>query len=375
MKKMMRFAAMLASASMMCAMIPIQPASAQIWTLVGSETETAFQDMIQLNDKGMLNFSGSDVPYQVYMQYVTDYYDKEVTDPDTGETGIERMYYDNCRVYMVSPVKDTLWFVLREDQPDAEEQMLAIMDQYYPEISQTFAQRVPNEYASLNPSFYVFNDGSSTGPHLYELWDLTEHAGSQERSDSILHDLAEAGLITEFYTWGQGAFCQQYYGWLSYAEDGFDKEKVERYLTEHAPDCTVAEHIHESAFPDTVLTWKDYELVPGEDMSFAEQFALAADIYEETGIRPALSCFFEAEQQVLGQNALAAAGDVNLDCSIDVSDAVLIARFAAEDREAVITDQGRQNADVTHDGNVDAQDAEKILQYIAKKIIFEDLAK
>ena len=374
MKKMMRFAAMLASAGMMCAMMPIQPASAQIWTLVGSETETAFQDMIQLNDKGMLDFSGSDVPYQVYMQYVTDYYDSEVTDPDTGETGIERVYYDNCRVYMVSPVKNTLWFVLREDQPDAEEQMLAIMDRYYHEISQTFAQRVPNEYASLNPRFYVFNDGSSTGPHLYELWDLTEQAGSQERSDSILHDLAEAGLITEFYTWGQGAFCQQYYGWLGYAEDGFDKEKVERYLAEHAPDCTVAEHIHEAAFPNTVLTWKDYELVPGEDMSFAEQFALVADIYEATGIRPGIWSF-EDIQEAFGQNALAVAGDVNLDCSIDVSDAVLIARFAAEDREATMTDQGRQNADVTHDGNVDGQDTTKILQYIAKKINLEDLEK
>ena len=69
------------------------------------------------------------------------------------------------------------------------------------------------------------------------------------------------------------------------------------------------------------------------------------------------------------------AGDVNTDGIIDVSDAVLIARFAAEDREATMTDQGRQNADVTHDGNVDGQDTTKILQYIAKKIELEDLAK
>lgn len=68
------------------------------------------------------------------------------------------------------------------------------------------------------------------------------------------------------------------------------------------------------------------------------------------------------------------AGDANCDGITDVSDAVLIARFAAEDREATFTDQGRQNADVTHDGNVDAQDSAKILQYIAKKISFEDLA-
>ncbi len=66
------------------------------------------------------------------------------------------------------------------------------------------------------------------------------------------------------------------------------------------------------------------------------------------------------------------AGDANCDGITDVSDAVLIARFAAEDREATFTDQGRQNADVTHDGNVDAQDSAKILQYIAKKILSFD---
>ena len=68
-------------------------------------------------------------------------------------------------------------------------------------------------------------------------------------------------------------------------------------------------------------------------------------------------------------------GDANCDGSIDVADAVLIARFAAEDREATMTDQGRKNADVTHDNNVDSQDAARILQYIAKKITFEDLAE
>ena len=67
-------------------------------------------------------------------------------------------------------------------------------------------------------------------------------------------------------------------------------------------------------------------------------------------------------------------GDANCDGFCDVADAVLIARFANEDKDAVITDQGRQNADVTHDGNVDSQDAAKILQYIAKKISYEEFA-
>ncbi|MBR5722963.1 MAG: dockerin type I repeat-containing protein, partial [Oscillospiraceae bacterium] len=68
-------------------------------------------------------------------------------------------------------------------------------------------------------------------------------------------------------------------------------------------------------------------------------------------------------------------GDANCDGSIDVADAVLIARFAAEDKDAVMTDQGRQNADVTHDGNTDGQDAAKLLQFIAKKLGSEDLTE
>ena len=66
-------------------------------------------------------------------------------------------------------------------------------------------------------------------------------------------------------------------------------------------------------------------------------------------------------------------GDANCDGSIDVADAVLIARFAAEDREAAMTDQGKENADVNHNGSTDGQDAARILQYIAKRISYEEL--
>ena len=57
-----------------------------------------------------------------------------------------------------------------------------------------------------------------------------------------------------------------------------------------------------------------------------------------------------------------------------LADAVLIARFANEDKEAVFTDKGKLNADVMHDGNIDGQDAAKILQYIAKKIGYDEFA-
>ncbi len=67
-------------------------------------------------------------------------------------------------------------------------------------------------------------------------------------------------------------------------------------------------------------------------------------------------------------------GDANCDGFCDVADAVLIARFANEDRDAELTDKGKLNADVIFDGNVDMQDAERILQYIAKKISYEEFS-
>lgn len=60
-------------------------------------------------------------------------------------------------------------------------------------------------------------------------------------------------------------------------------------------------------------------------------------------------------------------GDVNLDQKIDVSDAVLLARFAAEDRTASITADGRINADVNRDGDLTSDDTLQILEYISKK--------
>ncbi len=66
-------------------------------------------------------------------------------------------------------------------------------------------------------------------------------------------------------------------------------------------------------------------------------------------------------------------GDANCDSQVDVADVVLIARYAVEDPEAVVTMTGKENADVNWDGNVDMQDAAKVLQYIAKSISYETL--
>ena len=66
-------------------------------------------------------------------------------------------------------------------------------------------------------------------------------------------------------------------------------------------------------------------------------------------------------------------GDVDLSGIVDVSDAVLICRYHAEDEEAVIEAQGKINADVTHDSNITGDDTVLILRYIAKLVSYSDL--
>ncbi|HAG14269.1 MAG TPA: beta-mannosidase [Ruminococcus sp.] len=58
-------------------------------------------------------------------------------------------------------------------------------------------------------------------------------------------------------------------------------------------------------------------------------------------------------------------GDVNCDTDVDVSDAVLLARFLAEDSEATVTEKGLLNADCNKNGSPDQEDIVSILKAIA----------
>ena len=61
-------------------------------------------------------------------------------------------------------------------------------------------------------------------------------------------------------------------------------------------------------------------------------------------------------------------GNANCRDGVDVSDAVLLARYSAEDSRALLTAQGKINADVTHDGKIDGDDVTLILKYIVKLV-------
>ena len=61
-------------------------------------------------------------------------------------------------------------------------------------------------------------------------------------------------------------------------------------------------------------------------------------------------------------------GDVNCDKTVDVTDAVQLARMIAEDPEVLISAQGKRNADCDADDKLTSEDVITLLQYIAKLI-------
>ena len=64
-------------------------------------------------------------------------------------------------------------------------------------------------------------------------------------------------------------------------------------------------------------------------------------------------------------------GDVNCDKAVDVSDAVLLARFIAEDPEADVSADGKLNADCDGKAGITGDDTTRILRYIAKLLTKE----
>ena len=121
------------------------------------------------------------------------------------------------------------------------------------------------------------------------------------------------------------------------------KEKCEQFMeaydTDRMPRDVYAIYDHVSMF-----LYNEYNVVTLNDVS---------DYYYKRAAKPAASARL--------------AGDADCSGTVDVSDAVLTARFVAEDAGAKITDAGLQNADADGDGAVTADDITAIQRIISKQ--------
>lgn len=380
MKTIRKLTALLSAAIMLCsgaaavqAADPTDKDSAALWCW-GTASGEAFQDMEQLDHKGMFGDS------LLYMRHIDRYVDRVAVDPETGEPVKKQEHDVRDLLYTVMPRTNTLRFVLRDDADydTAKQQITAIVQKYFPDVT-------PND--ALNPG-------------TFDIYEADETKRTAEVSESLMRELAGAGLISAFYTWGETAdynivgcgyltfYSPPDYRWNSeheMVEVTYDWDAVRAWVQQNHPECEFLSltkddvelaktlGVYHEELGHVTFHDKAYAVIPPDGTTYKEHFALAAELYEQFGLFCGFVSPCAESAPLLGKNALASAGDVNLDCAVDVSDAVLVSRFAAEDRTAVITDQGRENADVTHDGNVDAQDCAKLLQFIAKKIGYQEM--
>lgn len=137
------------------------------------------------------------------------------------------------------------------------------------------------------------------------------------------------------------------------------------------PDIPAQTMTFSNLLPNTVYNF--YDLL-GDEIIAENLLYLAQGVSDETG---ALTVRYrsrsddtDAKKYVKCASAekpvSTIKGDVNGDFVVDVSDAVLLARFCAEDIEADVSAQGKQNADVNKDGNITGDDVIAILRKIAK---------
>ena len=124
-------------------------------------------------------------------------------------------------------------------------------------------------------------------------------------------------------------------------------------------DCT---QLREITIPSSVREF-GHSVFSGTDLTIKGYTGSAAEAYAEEYEIP----FVAIGSAVPGQTE-PRCGDANTDGSFDIADAVLASRYIVADADAVLTDAGRLNADVTGDGAIQPDDVTMMLQRIAKKI-------
>jgi hypothetical protein len=275
---------------------------------------------------------------------------------------------------MVIPLEKMLRFRLRDDiEPDtASEKAAKIAKKYFPESESC-------NHVLGNRSFYVITENYGA-------------ARTEEKAEQMMRELAATGLISEFYSWGQTAWYREMwnryltayssdnYNYASWMKKEIDWDGIKAWVEKENPECECryialdeTELLLELGYYDSDkdelrIDEPVFAVLVPEDYTSLKHMNLAVEIYEKFDLEPyfCLSAEESEDAPLTGKNALAVAGDVTLDCSVDVSDAVLLARFCAEDSNAFITDQGKQNADVNEDGNLTLDDVTAILRKIAK---------
>lgn len=372
MKKKKLFAALTACA-VSAAMLPAVNAFAALPYYWGTVKAEDYANMTVLDDCGMFEWLaegealGKNRPYLTCTEHFA-------TDRDDDGDGVpEHQEWDTLAVLF--PRVNTLTFTLEGglDTEEAAQKILPVLRKYYPDLNDLYHNPAPYQHWSEEPvhkSYLTMNDFYSDDIS-FVLTDLDETAGDPETAGKIMHDLAAQGLISAFYSWGQTADYIVPVGYMYqngkyiFEYEFFDRgpvspAEVQAYLAENAAGCTF-EQVEDTG----AGYWPAYRLYCREDMDFAAAFEVTAQMKKTLGIAPTFLILESAEAPKLGQNLLTQSGDLNIDGKVSIADAILLARYLAEDRTVSMLPAGRQNAELDGDGLLTAADLASLLRLIA----------
>ncbi len=102
----------------------------------------------------------------------------------------------------------------------------------------------------------------------------------------------------------------------------------------------------------------------GYETSYERMLASAA-VYAPDLLPENVKAGIQTVDYLDGKTEVSASGDVDLNGLTNIADAVLLARFLAEDAEINVTAEGKANADLNADGNLTGADQTLLLELIA----------
>ena len=358
----------LLTAAMLCSMaLPVSAADFYYWGSLTSEQAEAFNQMELLDDQGMFAWIGpgegyGNGAYQVYSEHVA----KQIPIYENGEDTGKTREFEGDTIYTVFPQMNLLWFNWKEgtDSAQAAEQAETILRKYYPDLQ--FAMQLA-PFAGKSAQYARADDEG------INLRDNAASQGNPETAMAIMHDLAAADLISAFYSWGSEVRYHMI-GYGAYSADtrlhyssGIDKEQaaaIQEWLTANGYDYTFQWDSVTDKYGE--ITEEGYYLTPNHPTSFRDTVLTAAVIYKQFQHNPEFYILESATPTIYNAfNALTLCGDTNVDGSLTVSDAVLLARITAEDSTLTAIPAGLENADFNRDGSTDADDLTGLLKALA----------
>lgn len=302
-------------------------------------------------------------------------------------------------IYYVTPRTNNIRLVFREDLDlnSAAEQAADVLETFFPGIKE--GRNGPDTLGiHYNKGVYSDADYASFGQPwesdstAFDLFVNDSYLESSERSAALEADillaLAQHGLISEFYGFGETAQyghgylhgdilqeCFPYYqvdadkddpdalhsGEQYWKEIPTDWDEVRAYLAEHYPDYTV-EQYEKQYNGASGKTYTRYRINGIENLTLYEKVDLAEELRVKFHVTNGYPYSLKASEQssTTGHNALEHPGDTNLDCEVDILDVIAANKHILG--IGTLDKTGLKNADMDGNGTADTADSLAILK-------------